>query len=358
LKFLAATALAAPFVSRARAAGSLNVYNWADYVGETTMEDFRNETGIAVVEDSYSSAEEMEAKMLAGSSGYDVVFTSGMGLPNMLQAGIYDKLDMSRLTNRGNLDPAIMKIVDGWDPGNLHGIPYMWGSVGFSYNLDMVKERLPGADLQSLDTVFKPENAQKLADCGISIVDSPSDIFFLVLKSMGRDPNTATEADFRAAAEVFKPIRQYIRNFDNANMVSSLANGELCVANSWSGQYAAAKNQAASAGIDLNLAYYVPKTGAPAWVDCMCIATDAENKDNAHRFLDYMMRPDVIAKCTNYTFYANANLKALPLVDPAIATNPAIYPDKATMDRLYTPQAMTEEQNRILTRVWADVKSG
>ncbi|MBX9456274.1 MAG: polyamine ABC transporter substrate-binding protein [Rhizobium sp.] len=358
LSFLGATALAAPFIGKARAEGGLNVYNWADYIGETTIEDFEKETGVSVVYDNYSSAEEMEAKMLAGMSGYDVVFTAGMGLPNLLKAGIYAPLDKTKLPGRTNLDPAILAIVDDWDPGNAHAIPYMWGNVGFTYNIDMVKERVPEANLHSLDTVFDPANAAKLADCGISILDSPTDIFFLVLKKMGRDPNIATEADFRAAAELFKPIRQHIRTFDNANMVNGLANKELCVANSWSGQFATAQSQAREAGVELNLGYFVPETGSPAWVDCMCIASDAANKDNAHKFLDFMLRPEVIAKCTNFTFYANANSKAKPLVDPAIAANPAIYPDQATMDRLYTPQAMTEEQNRILTRVWTDVKSG
>ena len=358
LTLIGATALSAPFIRRARAEGTLNVYNWADYIGETTIEDFQKATDISVVYDLYSSAEEMQAKMLAGSTGYDVVFMAGLSLPNFIKANIYEKLDRSKLPNWGNLDPAILKIAEGWDPGNAHGVPYMWGSVGMSFNLDMVKERLPDADLQSLDILFDPKNAEKLADCGISVLDSPTDIMLMVLKYMGKDPNNATEADYRAAAEKFKPIRQYIKTFDNQNYLNAIPNKELCVINNWSGDYATAQARAKEAGVDINLAYYVPRTGAPAWVDCMCIPADAASKENAYKFINYMMEPEVAAKCSNFTNYANGNAKSKPFLDPAVASNPAVYPDAETMSRLYTPQALTEEQDRVLTRVWTDVKSG
>jgi putrescine transport system substrate-binding protein len=234
----------------------------------------------------------------------------------------------------------------------------MWGSVGMTFNVDMVKQRLPNADMQSLDILFKPENAEKLADCGISVLDSPTDILFMVLRYIGKDPNTATEADYKAAAEAFKPIRKYIKTFDNSNYLNAIPNKELCVINNWSGDYATAEARAKEAGVDINLAYYVPKTGAPAWCDCMCIPADAANKDNAYKFLNYLLEPEVIAKCTNLTNYANANLKALPFVDKAIASNPAVYPDRETMSRLYTPHSPTEEQERAYTRIWTDVKSG
>jgi putrescine transport system substrate-binding protein len=350
--------LAMPFIRRARAEGTLNVYNWADYIGETTIEDFQNASGISVTYDNYASAEEMQAKMLAGSTGYDVVFMAGISLPNFLKANIYEKLDKSKLPGLANLDPAITKLVSDWDPGNEHAVPYMWGSVGMTYNVDMVKERLPDADLQSLDILFKPENAEKLADCGISVLDSPTDIMLMVLKYIGRNPDTATEADYRAAAEAFKPIRKYIKTFDNQNYLNAIPNKELCVINNWSGDYATAQTRAKEAGIELNLAYYVPRTGSPAWADTMCIPSDAGNKDNAYKFIEYMLQPEVAAKCSNFTNYANANAKATPFLDPAVANNPAVYPDKETMGRLYAPKAMTEEQERILTRVWTDVKSG
>ena len=351
--------MAAPWVRPSYAgSGNLNLYNWSDYIGETTIEDFQSETGISVVYDLYASAEEMQAKMLAGSSGYDGVIHSGLALPQFIKAGIYQKLDHSRLKNWGNLDPAIVKIDEGFDPGNSYGVPYTWGTVGFAYNMDMIKERLPDADLSSMDTIFKPENAAKLADCGISLLDSPQDIGFMVLSWLGIDPSNAGPDDYAKMVEAFKPIRQYVTTFDNTNYITALPNKELCVANSWSGDYAVAKARAKDAGIDLNLKYFVPKTGVPAWFDLWCVPADAQNLDNAYTFLDYMLRPEVIAKCTNFTGYANANKAATPLVDPAIAADPAIYPDAETLSRMYTPKPQTEEQERDLTRAWAEIKAG
>jgi putrescine transport system substrate-binding protein len=351
--------LASPWVRPSfAAAGTLNVYNWSDYIGETTIEDFQTETGINVVYDLYASAEEMQAKMLAGSTGYDLVIQSGLALPQETKAGIYQKMDHAKLKNWSNLDPAILKILEGFDPGNTYGLPYMWGSVGFTFNMDMVKERLPGVDLSSMDVIFKPENAAKLADCGISILDSPTDIGFMVLSSLGIDPSTAGPADYAKMVEAFKPIRKYITTFDNSNYLTALPNKELCVANTWSGDYGVAKSRAAEAGVKIDLEYFVPKTGVPAWIDLWCIPTDAKSVENAYIFLDYMLRPEVIAKCTDYTGYANANKAATVLVDPAIASDPAIYPDAETLKRMYTPKPQTEEQDRDLTRAWAEIKAG
>ena len=352
-------ALAMPYVRPSWAqAATVKVYNWADYIGETTLADFEKETGIGVVYDLYASAEEMQAKMLAGSTGYDVVVMAGLSLPQFVKAGIYDKLDRTKLSNYGNLDPAILKIVEGFDPGNVHGVPYFWGSVGFTFNLDMVKERLPDADLASLDTIFKPENAAKLADCGLSILDSPTDIGFMVLSWLGLDPNTAGPAEYAKMAEAFAPIRQYITTFDNTNYLTTIPNGEVCAVNNWSGDYAVAKARAEEAGIKINLGYFVPKTGAPAWFDMLCMPADAAAKENGYKFIDYLLRPEVIAACTNFTAYANANKAALPLVDPAIANDPAVYPDAETLGRMYTPKPQTEEQDRDITRVWTQIKGG
>ncbi len=351
--------LAAPWVRPAWAAsGSVNIYNWSDYIGETTIADFEAATGLSVVYDLYASAEEMQAKMLAGSTGYDVVIQSGMDLPNKLTAGVYQKLDRSKLTNWGNLDPKILKIVEGFDPGNQFGEPYMWGSVGMTYNMDMVKERLPDVDLNSLDAIMNPENAAKLADCGISILDSPTDIGYMVLSWLGIDPATAGPDDYAKMVEAFKPIRKYITTFDNANYLTTLPNKELCVANSWSGDYGVAKSRAAEAGIELNLQYFVPKTGAPAWFDLWCVPADAPNAENAYTFLNYMLQPEVIAACTDFTGYANANSAATPLVDPSVSSDPAIYPDAETLSRMYTPKPQTEEQDREMTRAWTEIKAG
>ena len=355
----ASAAVAMPFVHRARAEDAvLNVYNWADYIGETTVEDFQSLTNIAVTYDTYSSAEEMQAKMLAGSTGYDVVDMACLSLPQFVKANIYEKLDRAKLPSWGNLDPLVLSMMQGWDPGNLYAIPYMWGSVGFTFNIDMVKERLPDADLESLDTIFKPENAAKLADCGISILDSPTDIMPMVAAWMGLDGRASHVKDIPAIVEAFKPVRQYIRTFDNTNYLNAIPNKELCVINSWSGDYSTAKARAKEAGVEINLAYFVPKTGASAWVDGMCIPRDAAHKESAYKFLEYLLQPEVIAKCTNYTNYANGNLASKKFVDPAVVADPAVYPDDETMKRLWTSPPQTEEQDRETTRAWQTIKSG
>lgn len=351
--------LALPYVRPSWAqATTVNVYNWSDYIGETTVADFEAETGIGVVYDLYASAEEAQAKMLAGSTGYDVVLQSGLSLHQFIKAGVYQKLDRAKLTGWGNLDPAILKIMEGFDPGNLYGAPYMWGSVGITYNLDLVKERLPDADLNSLDTLMKPENAAKLADCGISFLDSPTDAGFMVMRYLGIDSNTAGPAEYARLAAAMAPIRQYISTFDNANYLTTIPNGEVCAVNNWSGDYGVAKTRAAEAGIDIHLGYFVPKTGSPAWFDLWCIPADAPNTDNAYRFIDYILRPEVIAACTNFTGYANANKAATAFVDASIAADPAVYPDAETLSRMYTPAPQTDDQDRELTRIWTEIKSG
>ncbi len=351
--------LAAPFIRPARAAsGSVNVYNWADYIGETTIADFTAETGIEVVYDLYASTEEAQAKILAGSTGYDVVLQSGLSLPTMVKAGVYQPLDKAKLPGWKNLDPAILKIVEGFDPGNTHGAPYTWGSVGFTFNRGLVEPLLPGADFASLDTILKPENAEKLAKCGLSLLDSPTDVIPMVLKWLGVDPDNATDADYKKVAEVMAGIRPYIATFDNTNYMTTLPNGEVCAVNSWSGDYGVAKTRAAEAGIKIDLAYFVPKTGAPAWFDLWSMPTDAPNVENGYKFIDYLLRPEVIAKCTDFTGYANANKAATPLVDPAISGDPAVYPDAETLSRLYTPKPQTPQQEEAMTRLWTEIKTG
>lgn len=351
--------LSAPFVRPARAqGGTVFIYNWADYIGETTLADFTAETGIEVVYDMYASSEEIQAKMLAGATGYDVVLQSGLTLPMMVKAGVYQPLDRARLPGWANLDPEILKIVEGFDPGHTHGAPYTWGSVGMTYNLALVREVLPDADLESLDTVMKPENAARLAECGLSLLDSPTDWGFMVMRWLGIDTDTATEADYRRLAEAMAPIRPYVTTFDNTNYMTTLPNGEVCAVNSWSGDYGVAKARAAEAGIDIELAYFVPRSGAPAWFDLWSIPADAANVDNAHRFIDFLLRPDVIAQATNFIGYANANKAATPLVDPAISGDPAVYPDAETRSRLWTPRPQTPEQEAMLTRVWTEIKTG
>ncbi len=350
---------AMPAVHRAKAEDAiLNVYNWADYIGETTVEDFQSATGIKVTYDTYSSTDEMQAKMLAGKTGYDVVDMAGLSLQRFIAAGIYAKLDKSLLPNWKNLDPDIVKIGDGFDPGMQYGMPYMWGSVGFTYDVDAVKARLPGVNLESMDIIMKPENAAKLADCGISILDEPSDVIPMVLDYLGKERDVYKPDDMEAVKAAFKQIRQYVRTFDSTNYLNAIPNKELCIANNWSGDYATSKARATEAGVDINLAYFVPETGAPAWFDFFCIPADSARKANAHKFLNYMLEPEVIAKCTNLTNYANANLAAKAFVNPDILSNPAAYPDAKVMSRLYTLKPLKEEHDRTLTETFNAMKSG
>ena len=362
-------ALAMLYVRRARAAsGQVNIYNWADYIGETTLDDFATETGIEVVYDNYFSAEEMQTKMLARSTGYDVVFMASSEMPRFIPLGNYTRLDKSRLPLFANLDPQLLKILEHRDPGIQFGVPYMWGSVGFTFNVDIVCERIPDADFYDLATIFKPENAAKLADCGISILDSPTDIMPIVLKYLGLDGDTKTVADYDRVVEAFDAIRPYIKTFDNANYINAIPNGEVCVINSWSGDYATAQARAVEAGVveagvveagvEINLAYAVPKTGAPMWFDEICIPAGAGNLENAYLFLDYMLRPEVIAACTNWINCANANKAANEFVDPALLANPAVYPDAAVISRLWAMDLLSEEQDRAMTRAWSRIKSG
>ncbi len=360
LGLMGGAALSMPFIKRAHAEDKVvNVYNWADYIGETTLEDFTKATGIKVVYDTYSSSEEMEAKMLAGSTGYDVVDMAASSMTRFIKAGVFQKLDRGKLPSWGNQDPVILKLLENWDPGNGYGIPYMWGTTGVTYNVDMVKERIPDADFTSMDLIFKPENAAKLADCGISILDSQQDVIRMGLRYLGLDPNTTNVADYQKVADLYKPIRKYIRTFDSSNYLNALPNKELCVVNNWSGDYATAKTRAEEAGVkDLNLAYYVPKTGAPLWCDCMAIPADAKRVENAHKFLEFLLQPEVIAGCTNFINYANGNLPARKFVNPDILNNPAIYPDEATMKLLFTPTTVNDEQDKAMTKAFTQIKSG
>lgn len=360
IRLLAATTilLAAAIPARAEEEKIVNIYNWIDYVGETTIQDFEAETGIKVVYDTYDAPETVDAKMMAGSSGYDVVLHGSHQIPPLVEAEIFQKIDKAKLSNYGNLDPEILKIVAAHDPGNEYLVPYMWGTVGFAYNVDMIRQRMADAPLTSLDMLFKPDLAAKWADCGISILESPTDMIPMALSYLGRDPNSQSADDYQAVAALFKPIRPYVKAVDSANYLNQLPNQELCIAFSWSGDYATAASRAEEAGVEINLAYSVPDTGGPAWFDGWLIPSDAPHPENARRFIDYMLRPEVIAAATNFTNYANANQAAAPFVDQAILDDAAIYPDAATRSKLYVVQDLPQAALRARTRAWSQIRSG
>ncbi|MBL8708018.1 MAG: polyamine ABC transporter substrate-binding protein [Rhodospirillaceae bacterium] len=343
----------------AEEAKELNIYNWSDYIGETTIADFEAETGIKVQYDTYDGNETLEAKLVTGDTGYDIVFPSSSFFARQIQIGLYQKLDKSLLPNLKNMDAEIMGILDREaDPDNAHAIPYMWGTNGFTYNVDMIMERMPDAPLDSLAMIFDPAIIAKFADCGVTFLDSPEDVIPLALAYMGKDPTSQSEDDIVAAVDMLMKVRPYIRNFDSQQYLNALPTGNYCISMSWSGDYATASARAEEAGVDVNLAYTIPKEGTNIWFDAMLIPADAPHPTNAHLFLDYMMRPEVIAAATNYTYYANANREANAFVEPEVLEDPAIYPDEAVLARGFPSVVRSQDLSRVITREWTRLKTG
>jgi putrescine transport system substrate-binding protein len=335
----------------------LYVYNWADYIGKNTLADFERETGIKVVYDTYDADETLEAKMMAGDSGYDVVSTSTDFFSRQIKAGIYQKLDRTRLPNWKNLNPHILAIEAGSDPGNQYAMPYLRHVNGFAYNVDLVKARMPDAPLDSLDMLFKPAIVARFADCGVTLLDSAEDVLQLALNYLHLDPNTTRKEDYQQAQQLVMAVRPYIRAFDSTEYMNGLANKEFCISMSWSGDYAASRARAKAAGVEVNLAFTVPKEGANGSFDALLIPAGAPHPQAAHLFLDYMMQPRVIAAVTNDIHYANDNLAANAFVDPDILNDPAVYPTPAVEARLYESAEVSPALERIRTRTWTRIKT-
>ena len=336
----------------------LNIYNFADYIGHDTVARFEAQTGIKVVYDTYDSDSAVEAKVMAGESGYDLVTTSTDFFGRQIKAGVYQPLDKSKLPNWSNLDPHVLAVEAQFDPGNVYAMPYLRGVNGFAYNVEMIKARMPDAPLDSLDMLFKPEIVSKFADCGVTFLDSAEDVIQLALNYLHLDPNTTKPEDFKSAEALLKTVRPYIRNFDSAEYMNELPNKELCIAMSWSGDYATAKARAAAAGVDVNLAFTVPKEGANAYYDAFLIPKGAPHPEAAHKFLEFLLEPKVIAGITNEIHYGNDNLAANAFVDPAILNDPAVYPPEAMQQRLYTNLEVSANTERFRTRTWTRVKTG
>lgn len=338
----------------------VHVYNWSDYIAEDTLKNFESETGIKVVYDVYDSNEVMEAKMLAGGSGYDVVFPTAQPFAERhIASGLYQKLDKSRLPNYGNLDPAILKPLETPDPGNQYVAPYMWGTTGIGYNVDKVKAALGDAvPVNSWALIFDPAIASKLGGCGISVMDDEMEAMSAALMYLGKDPNTTDPKDFEAAAALFKPIRPYIKYFHSSQYINDLANGDLCVAHGYSGDVLQARDRANEAQNNVKVAYTVPKEGAILWIDVMAIPSDAPHPHNAHVFINYLLDPGVIASISNYVAYANANRAATPLVDEEVRNDPGVYPSEETKQRLVTIRTLPDKVQRQKVRAWTKVKSG
>jgi putrescine transport system substrate-binding protein len=336
----------------------LNVYTWADYIGPTTIADFEAEYGIKVNYDTYDSTEVVEARLLAGRTGNDVVVHAERYSARLIPIGIYQPLDRSKLTNWDNLDPWVLKMMQRTDPGNRYGVPYLWGTTGFAYNVKMVRERMPDAPVNSGDMIFKPEIARRFADCGISFLDEPTDVIPLAMLYLGHDPNSLAPADLAEVEALLKGVRPYIRYFSSTKMLVDLPNEEVCVAMSWSGDYAQAMLRGREAGRTVPLAYTAPKEGTVAWFDLWFIPADAPHPGNAHLFLNYLLRPKVIAAISNETRYAAANWKAIPYLLPEVRDDPAVYPTEEARNRLYQGYLHSPKEERLRSRLWSRVKTG
>jgi putrescine transport system substrate-binding protein len=339
--------------------GELNVYNWSDYIGETTVDDFQKETGITVRYDVYDSNETLDAKLKAGNTGYDIVVPTGSFLGQQIQAGIYQKIDKSKLSNYGKVDPQILEALKPFDPNNEYAVPYFWGTVGIGVDVAKVKERLgENAPIDSFDLLFKPENAQKLQDCGISMLDSPSDILPPALKYLGKDPHSKSEADYAEVEKMLMAVRPFVKYFHSSQYINDLAGGELCAVIGWSGDVFIAAGRAEEAGSQMEINYSIPKEGTLLWVDSLAIPKDAKNVDNALKFIDYLNRPQVAANGVNYVSYASPNTAALDLVDPEVKGNTAIYPTDEVKKNLFADAPVDPELDRLRTRTWTRIKTG
>ena len=335
----------------------LSVYNWSDYIGKATIADFERETAIKVDYDTFDADATLEAKMLSGGSGYDVVNTATNYFSRQMKAGAYQKLDRRLLSNWGNLDPRILALVAEADPGNQYAVPYLHAINGYAYNVRLVRDRIPDAPVDSLDLIFKPEYMRRLSDCGVTFLDSAEDVLQLALRYLHLDPNTTRAEDYRAAEALLMQVRPYIRNFDSAEYLNSLANEESCVAMSWSSDYAVAMARVRAAGRELRLAFSVPKEGANATYSAWLIPYDATHVREAHEFLNFMLRPEVIAAVTNDTHYGNDNLAASRYVTPAILADPTLYPTPEIRERLYLTAEVSAATERVRTRVWTRIKT-
>lgn len=342
----------------ARAEGVVNVYNWSDYIDESVLKDFTEETGIEVRYDVFDSNELLEAKLLAGGSGYDVVVPSAYFLSRQIGAGLMQELEKDKLQNVGNLWDMILSRTEVYDPGAAYSIPYMWGTVGIGYVEEEVSKRMPDAPVDSWDIFLNPEILKNFEDCGVHVLDAPADILPVAMNYLGLDPNSKDADDIRAAAELITSIRPYVQKFHSSEYINALAGGDICLAIGWSGDVLQARDRAAEADNGVTVKYTVPKEGTMMWFDMMAIPADAPNKDNAHAFLDFIMRPDVIAKATNYVNYANGNAASIPLVDEAVINDPGVYPTLEVVETLFTTTEMPPRTQRVVTREWTRVKTG
>lgn len=344
------TALALPLQAQERV---LNLYNWADYVGADALKRFQAETGIRVKYDTFDSAEVLDSKLMTGRSGYDVVFPASSGLARAIQAKAVQPVDTAQLANFANLDPELLAKLAAIDPGNRFGVPYTWGTIGLAINKEAVRKRIPDAPLDSLDLLFKPEYASRLADCGISLIDSPQEVIGVALNYLGKPPYSTDPADLAQVRQLLEKLQPNVRYIASGKHINDLANGTLCVALTYTGDALMGAAQAKQAQKPFEVIYRIPKEGTLIWFDTMAIPVDAPHPQEARAFIDFMLRPESIAELTNTLFFANANLKSASLLSAEVAGDPDIYPPQVMRQKLFGEQLLTLKQQRERTRLWS-----
>jgi putrescine transport system substrate-binding protein len=354
-----ALALLAPTTASAQGERVVNFFNWSDYIDPSVLEAFTRDTGIKVRYDTFDANETLETKLLAGKSGYDVVVPTGYFLQRQITAGVFQKLDKSKLPNLVNAWPLIAQRLAFYDPGNQFAVNYMWGTTGIGYNVKKVHEILgPDGKIDSWDVVFKPEQLAKFKDCGIHMLDSVDDIVPAALRYLGLDPNSTQQKDLDKATELITKVRPYVRKFHSSEYLNALASGEICFVVGWSGDIKQAQKRAAEAKGGVEIGYAIPKEGAQMFFDNLAIPKDAPHPAEAYALIDYLLRPEVAAKNTALVQYANGNLASQKLIDKAILDDRTIYPDEATLAKLYTISAHDQKTQRVLNRLWTRIKTG
>ena len=340
-------------------AEEVRVYNWSDYIDEELLAKFEEETGIDLIYDVFDSNEVLETKLLAGGSGYDVVVPSGTFLQRQITAGAFQKLDTAQLPNFANMWDVVSSRTEQYDPENAYSINYMWGTTGIGVNVGKVQEVLgEDAPIDSLELVLNPDNMSKLAECGVHFLDAPAEMLPMALKYIGEDPDSHDPEVLAKAEEVWMKVRPYVQKFHSSEYINALANGDICVAVGWSGDILQARDRAAEAENGVEIAYNAPKEGAQMWFDQMAIPVDAPNVEGAHKFLNFIMDAENMAAASNYVYYANGNKASQEFLVEDVSGDPAIYPDAATLDNLFTTTPYPPKVQRVVTRSWTKIKSG
>ena len=341
----------------------VNVYNWSDYIDPTTLEDFSKETGIKVVYDTFDSNEVLETKLLAGKSGYDVVVPSASFLQRQIQAGVFRKLDKSKLSNLKYAWALVTARLASYDPGNEHAVNYMWGTTGIGYNVKAAKELLGGEPIDSWNIIFRPELISKFKDCGINMLDAPEELIPSALNYLGLDPDSKNPADIEKTSALLEKIRPFIKKFNSSEYINALAAGEICLTVGWSGDVFQAKKRALEAAENtkrkpVEVDYALPKEGTLMWFDSFAIPKDAEHVEEAHAFINFMLRPEIAARNSNAMAYANGNLESQKLIDKDVLSNPSVYPPPELLAKLYTVTSNPQDVQRVITRVWTKFRTG